>query len=357
MSKNTGAVADKQPVVVNGQWRTPPDESLWKRYSPHYEFPLSGVTSTGLHLIVGAVLLIVAMGIWLHWWKWQTNQDFEVIELVGGGGGNVAGVGGGPANGATPEPQKEAVQQPVDPKTPVPAVKFPDLPTTPYDPVAVLPTISNDQGERIIDQGNQAIENMKALNQIARTKMFTNLAGQGGGGTGAGGGTGSGQGTATGNKTGDGSGKGNLSQRQKRLLRWTMVFNTRDGRDYVRQLALLQATIAIPEGDQYRVYRDLRMGGQGQIEDIATIKSIYWVDDRPESVQSLCRGLGVDSAPVMRMEKPHFAAFFPLELEEKLARLEHDFKGLREDQIFNTRFEIINNEPRVTFQEPMKPGR
>jgi hypothetical protein len=42
------------------------EESVWKRYSPHYEFPMSVVIALGLHVI--AILVVVAyMTIQIHW--------------------------------------------------------------------------------------------------------------------------------------------------------------------------------------------------------------------------------------------------------------------------------------------------
>src|SRR5262249_25503504 len=43
------APADKNPLV-------PPDETIWQRYSPHHEFPLSSVTSVTLHILVIVLL-------------------------------------------------------------------------------------------------------------------------------------------------------------------------------------------------------------------------------------------------------------------------------------------------------------
>src|SRR5437660_12421433 len=38
----------------------PPEEKFWQRYSPHNQAPLSGVTSTVIHvLVIGLLLLIV----------------------------------------------------------------------------------------------------------------------------------------------------------------------------------------------------------------------------------------------------------------------------------------------------------
>jgi hypothetical protein len=348
MSKKAGATADKPTVMVNGQPKTLPEEDFWQRYSPHYEFPLSSVTSAAIHIIAIALVIVGLVALLNGWWKGKEPPNVEPIELVGGGGGSPSGVGSGPGDGAPPQPPKEAVNEKPDPKKPVPVASLPDLPSGAVDPVT-LPNYKTDDGPAV-DIGNQAVQAMAALNESARKTVFNNLAqGQGQGGSGSGGGMGSGTGTGTGDQTGPGSGKGKLSERQKRLLRWTMVFNTRSGADYLRQLALLQAIIAIPEPDgQYRVYRVLQRGAMSKIEDLSDIKSIYWIDDRPESVRGLCDALGVPGQP------QHFVAFFPQALEDRLAQLERDYRGLREDQIHSTRFEIINNEPRDTAQEPLR---
>src|SRR3982750_431601 len=39
---------------------TPPDEKFWQRHSPHQEFPLSGVATVLIHLLVLFGLVLVA---------------------------------------------------------------------------------------------------------------------------------------------------------------------------------------------------------------------------------------------------------------------------------------------------------
>lgn len=130
------------------------------------------------------------------------------------------------------------------------------------------------------------------------------------------------------------------SERQKRVLRWTLTFATKDGEDYLNQLAALQAILAVPEKDgeetKYRVLRDLKkLPAKGEIEDLREIKRIFWVDDRAASVQPLARALGLKNEPA------HIVAFFPEELEKELLQKELKFKGLKEDQITQTRFRVM----------------
>jgi hypothetical protein len=135
--------------------------------------------------------------------------------------------------------------------------------------------------------------------------------------------------------------------------RWVLNFETRDGgHDYARQLHVLGAILAIPRPDgQYTVIRDLKQRpAQGKIEDIATIRRIFWVDNKPESVQSLAQALQLDRVP------PWVAAFFPEDLERDLLRKELAFKNRREEDIRRTYFQVEQKgsgyDPVVVRQEP-----
>src|SRR5262249_2282402 len=130
-----------------------------------------------------------------------------------------------------------------------------------------------------------------------------------------------------------------------------LIFNTRDGNDYATQLDALGAILAAPTGNgvEYLLIRDLKTRPvQGKVEDLAALERIFWIDDKPESVAGLARALGLKTNP------RHIVAFFPLELESKLAQMERDHAGRKEADIAETRFDIIRGpggyEPKVTFQ-------
>jgi hypothetical protein len=133
---------------------------------------------------------------------------------------------------------------------------------------------------------------------------------------------------------GPGSG---ANDRVKRPLRWTLIFNTRDGHDYKAQLKAFGAILAVPDptnADNYLVIRDLdQKPAQPKPEDISQIHRIYWVDDKPASVRSLATALGI---PPPR----HFVVFFPQEFEDELLKLELSYRGKQENQIAETRFEV-----------------
>jgi len=76
---------------------------------------------------------------------------------------------------------------------------------------------------------------------------------------------------------------------------------------------------------------------------------MIWIDDKPQSVAALAEPLG------LRPARSHFVTFIPSDLEDELARLEHDCKGLNENQIVETKFEVMHTadgyHARVAYQQ------
>ena len=150
-------------------------------------------------------------------------------------------------------------------------------------------------------------------------------------------------------------GGGQLDQRPGRQLRWTLLFNTHDGRDYLLQLHSLGAILAIPgEDDQLRLVRDLlKRPVQLRVEDLGELDRIYWIDRKPESVQSLTLALGLALSPKF------IAAFFPAKLEKELLDKELRYLGKRgtEDDIKETVFRVVKRGDRyeaVVVEQKLK---
>ncbi len=337
------ATASSNSTPTTTPPRLPPDEQFWQRYSPHHEFPLSSVISAGLHIVVVALLLLAA---WVAlYFVNQANKPLpvEAVEYDrGGGGGNARGVGDLPGkNSAAPLPEDTGNQQENPNPTP-PEVKFNDLKVGDVDPLQVA--IKDESGQTAVAVSDDVRQRLESLNQDIRKQLTKGLApAKGESGSGTGGGNGTGHGKANGPGTGDAKGK--LDRRTKRVLRWSMIFNTESGEDYLRQLANIKpgggAILAVPQppnGTSFMVLRDLhKRPATGAVEDISKIHRIYWVDDKPESVAGLARALGLPAVP------PYIVAFFPEELEQQLAKLEHDHKGLGEDEIEETKFSVVHS--------------
>jgi hypothetical protein len=162
------------------------------------------------------------------------------------------------------------------------------------------------------------------------------IAGKGKGRVGGGGGEGRGQGTGKGNNRGAGVDSGNVSMRQKRQLRWSMVFGTHSGEDYLRQLAGLNAILAVPTGEEeYVFYRDLhQQPAKAEPGQLSQMNQIYWTDEQSHSVRNLSRALGLAYVP------SHIIAFFPPELERKLREKERQAYSGNEENIRETNFRI-----------------
>ncbi len=308
------------------------------RYSPHHEFPLSTVTSVGLHALVIGLLIIGGILIAKLNWGGDVKpppSDAVAMEPPGGGGGNPKGVGNAPGDGATGDPEApdaplQDSDEPFDVGQPREKLQEARKEALHRD------DFKDEEGQRLIEKGGKEVDKILRLKSDVRRRLNEGLAaGFGQGGAGRGGGEGTGQGTGKGNEVGPGTGN---ADRAKRPMRWTLLFNTRDGRDYKKQLQAFGAILAIPDPkdpDGFLVIRDLERPVP-KAEDIAQIKRIYWIDDKPASVKSLAAALGLAPPP------PHFVVFFPAEFEEKLLRLELGKSGnkKKESEITETRFEV-----------------
>lgn len=313
----------------------PPEEQFWIRYSPHHEFPLSSVISFTLHsvvivgMIVGAILMSkLGLG------NDKPPEAYAVIIEPAGGDRKPAGAPGKGIDGLPPEnlpdikKPDDAVKKPVvEDLNPVPQLKNDDK-------------VPLDVKVRQLEDENVLPGQLDELNKKLDARI-KKLIDRGPMGPGGGGGT-SPTGTGPGEGPGQGPGTGNIGVRQKRQMRWTLIFNTRSGldggRDYLQQLRALGAILAIPlENDQFMVYH-LEKSNQGKIEDISQINRIYWVDNRPQSVQGLAMAMGIRPPPVQ------VVAFFPIKLEQELEDKEKKAlrPGANVDEIVETKFVVMS---------------
>jgi hypothetical protein len=308
------------------------EEPILVKYSAHHELPLSTVSSLGLHALVVGALIVV--GIIIAKLSWNDREDPIPTDVVvaGGGGGNPQGFGEEPGSGALNPPESPR-DDPQGHQPPAPAPR-PGLKNPEKDPIT-LPD-PDPQGERPVDVGNKAVfDRWQRVERDVRERLDRGLAGKDKDGPGKGGGDGTGTGPGSGGKEGPGTG---TADRMKRSMRWELVFNTRDGRDYKRQLKAFGAILAFADPDNpggYLVIRDLdQERPAARPEDIGRIERIFWIDDSPASVRSLSAAVGLAKPPT------RFFVFFSEELEQKLLRLELAYHGWKESDIAETRFDV-----------------
>src|SRR5579875_1599674 len=328
----------------------PPEERFWQRYSPHAELPLSSAGSLVLHVLAFGLLGLMA---WLGAALFRHTTRSLPVEGVrlSGGGGNPRGQGdsantGAPIEAGAPSPEAAPEKNPAEEPSP---------PKIEVNPNALQKPQFDEPPGRQIQQTEESNRAFVRLSQRAGRIQLPGSppSGYGKGGTGSGGGSGSGQGSGVG--SGRGEGMANLTQREKRQLRWTMGFNTIDMADYVAQLRGLGAVLAIPvqeHGDDYdyRIVRNLSVGHAKLIkEDIQKVQQeirgmIRWYDNDPRNAAGILSVLGLPLPNIAR-EKLHFVACMPAALEQKLSRLELDYlakhyPGRSEDDIEATKFRI-----------------
>jgi hypothetical protein len=302
--------------------------------------PISGVTSFLFHGIVLGLFLGLGILAAIMGWNQSQKIDFQAVR-IGGGGGNPNGDGNAPGIGSGFREETQGndttEQHAVTP--------LPDTPPLDAAQVEVARKVfDNDPAAvRYINSGNQNIDKMmKNLNKDMLDKLRDGLMPpKGQGGPGSGGGTGTG--TGPGDGAASGIGKGQLSERERRMLRWVMVFETQNPNDYINQLAGLGAILAIPSG---------REGQYLTVRDLHKRPAKPEPEDKPNSVRGVLSVLGV------RQPASHFVAFMPQDLEVKLFEKELAYKNRREDEIFETKFKVTRRggayDVEVTQQTPTK---
>lgn len=319
----------------------PPGDEFWEKYSPHYEFPLSSIGSIAMHVAGVAIFLLL---LWLL--SRLSISDTQPVPMIGiTVDGDGSGENGGGSGGGEPMPKEDInpLERPMDPSRPIPEAdlakikeldqwlpKVPSLDDAPSpESLSQVPKIN-----KLNDDLRKAI-----LEGMSRTK------GKGpGDGSGKSGVEGKGSGT-----TGDPTSSGN------RAVRWELNFKTNDGRDYLNQLAAMKATLVIPQPSDWKtnkVYRNILSNPTGESFDMSQMPGLYFVDDSADSAGRIGEVLKLGFSP------PFFIAFFPKEIEEKLAKEEREYRGRKESEIFSTKFKILirNGEPAITVvdQTPVK---
>lgn len=311
----------------------PPDERFWVRYSPHHELPISGMASLAWHTLAIVAVVVVA---WIALGRQHDDMPIEAVSFgMSGGGGRPGVVGNGPGDGSVASQVEAATRDelPAD-------IKLPDQPLTDIkgieiSPKDILKDVQIDKDlerdvTKTLQHGTQAAKRLAELDEKMRKAL---LAGNGGGGTGSKGGTGTGDGPGV----GPGDQPGTSNARTKRKLRWTITFNTNSGADYLRQVHVLGAIVAFrtPDGEVKCVKDLMKRPVVLVTEDLAKLNRIFWYDDKRETVEQMARAMGLDFVP------DRIFALFPYEFEKELLRKELAFRGKKEEEILETRFQVL----------------
>ena len=126
--------------------------------------------------------------------------------------------------------------------------------------------------------------------------------------------------------------------RKQRQVRWSLIFKTTSGGDYLNQLQDLGATLIVPEGDdKLIVYSNLKTRPlQGKVDDVSK-DGLRWIDDNEDSVKSLAKAMSIRDQPKF------IAAVVPEKLEKELRAKEQARYQGEENNIDETVFRLEKN--------------
>ena len=312
-------VEEAEPIVG------PPEETdLWERYNKRMEFPLATVAAVFLHVVVGAALVYVLVGL-MDSGEDRSNPKLQLIAV---GGMDDAGDGSAGSGGR----ENPDIVKDVDPFQGVKDV----LPT----PESLADAKADIQKAVLPDAtGNLPISapNAAAFSQLddaVRKKLL---------GVGSNQGSGPGAGKGNDGTLGAGPGGTGADSTRARGLRWVLRFRVASGRDYLDQLKAMGAEILIPippDGKKCVLIRDLNAPAQKTADD-ADLKrlagKIQFSDPRPDQVRDVCAALDIK----LPAPPKTFWAFFPKGLEEELARKETGYRNRRAEDIEETIFRVV----------------
>lgn len=306
----------RAPVVIEG----PPEEEFWDRYNRRLEFPLAAVAAVFLHVVIGAALVYLLVGL-----MGGEKSDGPKVELMAVGGMDDEGDG---AAGSGGQPNPDLIRD----VSPLAAARE-ALPTT----MSIDEAKENIQKIVLEDPNGKlpiAAPNAAAYSQLddSLKKKLLGVGGQKGEGNQAG--------KGNSGEAGSGPGGTGADSTRARGLRWVLRFQVANGRDYLAQLQAMgaQILVPIPGGKDSILIADVnnpsaqRKATNADLRDLAN--KIQFSDTRRDAVQGVAGALGLDFTPKT------FFAFFPKGMEDELARKETAYRNRRAEDIEETVFRV-----------------
>jgi hypothetical protein len=317
----------------------PPDESMWQKYSPHFEMPLASATSLFLHGMIIGMMAISGMAIF-----WAAREEaarpprMDVVMIEGGGSGleGLGGEAGLPGSPDAAAPKRTELDTPLQP------VNQPDrsVPRLLKDPPLELGLPIIDDGkaplnpelsielERLAKEADEAAKKEQKISQPMNTGSNTKKTGPAGTNNpkGKGGLGGMGDGPGIGNKKGAGVGKGgggfgNATKAEVYAWRWNFDL-TGNAKEHARKLAAIGANVAVqnPKGQVFFITDLNRRPAElkpGKLPDPKEV--VGWRNTKQDSIGSLAQELNLNFTPTF------VQMLLPKEREEKMAAEEARF--------------------------------
>jgi hypothetical protein len=289
-----GQPALNQPVSP-GQIPLVPEESMWRKYSSHYEFPISILLAVLLHVV--AVLVVIAYMALAFYFGEPKPPDMETIVIAGGGGD-----GDGVEEEFKPDVNDEIKVELEEVSAVIPPDTIPDL----------------------IPKKNEF--------ELESKKLRPGDKGLGGGGTG--GGKGEGHGRGIGDGVGDGVARGGRLDRQKR---WVINLSYVDSDAFIEKLANLKIVVGARfNSGRYFIFETLTTKPPVPYKEMTLdefskymnkAQKIFFQDRKRIDCENF--GLGVNIA-----ERPtSLFLLIPQDLEQAILAKEISYHGFSENEV------------------------
>jgi len=288
----------------------------WQRHSSHGEAAWSAGVSLAMHIFL--VLLIVVAATSFAPRQDPTPPSVDVIVV-------------GPEEDAAPDESsqltaddtlEEVAQEPSEQQQVVIDSNPEELAdVTEPEGIDIVPPVHEESDPN--DEAKKAEETLKRVKaageqQLERLRERLNNSGPSGAG-------------------GVGSGTG---ERGDRVARWVLKFPSHSDQHYLQQIDALGGMVAFPvEGGKWRYFRNVSSTRpKSEDRSLESETRLYWKDVK--TYHGAARILGMSSAPMM-------CIFLPLELEERMLKMELDYQGLAEDQILTTHYETYSSGGKI----------
>ena len=296
----------------------PPEETMWQKYSSHFEFPLASATSIFLHGLVIGSLMVGGLAYFFTANAEANRPPRMDVVMIEGGGSGFEGLGGEPGLPGVPDaggPKRTEISTPLLPEQP----ETRPAPRSIDDPLPQLglpliddgsPPLSSDlviELQRIAEDADRQVKEQMQIPKVAplpsgkeakaAPKGTGNPKGVGGLG-GAGGGLGLGKKKGPGTGTGGPGGRPATDQEAK-AWRWRFDLSG-DPKEHARKLAAIGVIVALPDPrGGFVIVSDLNRRPVDIKKDnlLAFKDAVKWYNTKPESVQSLARELQLPFVP------------------------------------------------------------
>ena len=315
----------------------PPETAFWKRYNDRLEMPTSIVGSICTHAALVFLLIFVLF-------RLMNGPQKPIIPIMMVDGEDEKGVGSA-GSGGVPDPIVRGMTAP----TPEDFAKF-NLPSLPDAKQIYEDQIKAESPNADIKLPDHEVAALSQLDAALRDKML---------GIGQQKGDGNSTGRGSSGQVGDGPGGFGSDSTRARSMRWVMRFQIQNGRDYLRQLAILKATVLIPippANKEMMIFKDLTTGAPNRQATSAEIdelsRQMRFCDITSKAVAEIAQTFHLSFTPQC------FFAFFPKDLEARLARDEENYRGRKAKDIEETIFKVTitdgSFEIRIVDQTPKK---